>query len=164
MKGGGTNKPHSHDHKIQDRPIDGKIGTKKKINEIMDVQGITKDEATELAYANDSQIIMSIVNSESLAILGSLVTRKGRDIKFMDGILSPPGKESPLTKLVAISTHHTDLINTITVMTHFFTSPYVPCLIWPCLDQFGANLSKFWDHKGLNGSISCKVGQIITLT
>ena len=79
----------------------------------MDAQGITQDEASELAYASDSQLIMSVVNAESLAILGSLVTSKGREIKFMDGILSPPGKESPLTKLVAISTHHSNLVNTI---------------------------------------------------
>ena len=31
------------------------------------------------------------------------------------------------------------------------------------LAQFGASLSNFWAHKGLNGSKSCKVGQDITL-
>ena len=45
----------------------------------------------------------------------------------------------------------------------FFTTPYLPCWIWPGLGQFGASLSSFWAHKGLNGSKSYTVGQNITL-
>ena len=100
---------------MQDRPTEGKIGTRRKIQEIMDEQGISQDEAANLAYGGDSQLITSVVNTDNFAIIGSLVNKTGRDIKFMDGILSAPGKESPLTKTIAISTHHTELINTICV-------------------------------------------------
>ena len=115
MKGGGNNLSLTPHKTMQDRPTDGKIGTRRKIQEIVNEQGVSQDEAANLAYGGDSQLIASVINTESFAIIGSQVNKTGRDIKFMDGILSAPGKESPLTKLIAISTHHTELINTICV-------------------------------------------------
>ena len=97
----------------QARIWEGKNGLEEKISDLMKTEKLSLIEAEKNVAPDDSQLIMSFVNFDGLAITGSLVTKAGREEVFTDGILCQGGKENPLTKSVCISTHHEDIVTSL---------------------------------------------------
>ena len=84
-----------------------------KVTEKSMIWSIREAEARATAYLTDHHWIMSLVNTENVAIAGCWANSKGRRIVFRDGISQRPGKLTGLTKHVNMVSHKMSIMQTI---------------------------------------------------